>query len=118
MYKLTVEIEKSDHNGYCTGAECEYTSELVTKTFSSSELGSIGDIFKTLKSFTTKNGDVFLDLYDEEIKIQIPLDKFFEEDINVQGELGSNYCSLDGYCEENLLERHDYRINLISVEVL
>jgi hypothetical protein len=91
----------------------------VTKSLSCEELGEIAELFKTLKTFTTKNGDTFLDLYDdEEIKIQIRLYKFFEEDINLQGSMGSNYCNLDSECEANLLERHDYRINLISVEVI
>jgi septation ring formation regulator EzrA len=117
MYKLTVEIEKSDHEGYCSGAECEYASEIVSKTFSSSELGSVGDMFETLKRNIASNGETFLELYtSDDTKLDVNLEKFFKEYTELND--GSGYCELDKNCVEKELDRHDYRINLISVEVI
>lgn len=31
LYKITARLETSDHDGYCSGSECEYTSSVVEK---------------------------------------------------------------------------------------
>lgn len=118
MYKLTVEIEKSDHDGYCSGEECEYNSIIVTKTLSIVEVGPIfTPLFKSLKRITTEKGETFLDLYQGETKIDLCVDEFFKDETELNCS-GSGYCHLSDNCVKKELERHDYRINLISVEVI
>ncbi len=96
--KITTLLETSDHDGYCSGDECYYESE--EKVF----------ILSTPKEYIDFPIGL-VEKYDEEfIKNLLPKPK-----INMNG---SYYCKNSKMSEEKDLGLHDYRYNIINVEIV
>ena len=94
--KITARLETSDHDGYCSGEECEYKCKIIKR------IVNAPDQYKTYKYGEIDD----LSEYDWEKLLEPP----------ELGE-GSSYCSLSPECEENNLGVHDYRYTIISVEL-
>lgn len=95
--KITARLETSDHDGYCSGEECEYECKIIEHIVNAPEqyknykCGKIAD--------TSKYNWINL--------LEPP-------ELNN----GSCYCDLSPECEENNLGVHDYRYTIISVELV
>jgi hypothetical protein len=96
--KITAKLETSDHDGYCSGNECEYESFIVEKKvnipqeYKNHEVGKIININE----------------YEWENFLDPP----------VLNDYGSHYCELSCKCEECGVERHDYKFTIITVEII
>ena len=96
--KITAKLETSDHDGYCSGNECEYKSQVVVKKvnvpqkYKNHELGQI-EIVKE---------------YDWEQLLVPPV-------LNMDG---SGYCELSSKCKGGGVGRHDYKYTIITVEIV
>lgn len=92
--KIIAILEISDHDGYCSGEECEYTKETIEKTI------IFPDELKNTDNITVDchNWIQYLE----------------EPTLND----GSGYCDLSAECVENNLGIHDYRYNVIAVELI
>lgn len=94
--KITARLETSDHDGYCSGEECEYECKIIERIvnapeqYKNSKPGKIDDLSE----------------YDWENFLEPP-------ELNK----GSYYCSLSPKCKENKLGVHDYKYTIISVEL-
>lgn len=96
--RITTILETSDHDGYCSGSECYYESErkiFVFVTPTQYEKSSIG----------------FIEDYDEKDIIHL----LPKPQINMSG---SCYCINSIEADERDLCIHDYRYNIISVEII
>ena len=98
MFKLTILVQTSDHDDYCSGNECEYdeyeVSEDCSITFGSEILKkyNIGDYVAI-----------------EHLKL---LDRFIKYIPDLGG--GSYQCSVNDNCEEMGLDMHDYKVQVIQ----
>ena len=87
--KITAKLEISDHDGYCSGGECEYTHNIE---------------------------DYIIDIPDEEYYdginwiIFLPTPKI--------NNYGSYYCDNSNKSVEVNLDRHDFRYTIIKVVIL
>ena len=96
--KIISNLETSDHDGYCSGEDCEYKIKVVK---------TIVDL-PTKYKFHSKGKINNLDEFDW-IKL-LP-----EPELNLSG---SYYCDVDEECEANGLGRHDYKYTILSVEII
>lgn len=89
-------LEVSDHDGYCSGEECDYKQE--SKMY-------IIDVPDDLK-------DVPEGVYENPARYDwtpyLPRPKI--------NQFGSGYCHISTKAQYARLERHDYRFNIIRVE--
>ena len=98
--KIIAKLETSDHDGYCSGGECEY--EVKTVTY-------IIEVPCEYKNYPVGK----LNNFDE---YGIDWDKLLPEpDLN---NYGSGYCDLSDECDNNNLDKHDYRYTIISIELI
>lgn len=95
--KITARLETSDHDGYCSGDECQYECKIIEQIvdvpnqYKNSKPGKIDDI--------------------EEYNWY----KFLQEpELNYYK---SYYCNLSPESEEAELDRHDYKYTIICVEL-
>jgi hypothetical protein len=97
LAKITGVLETNDHEGYCSGDECEYKRKIVKKKilvpeqYKELQVGKIQHV----KEYKWAN--------------HLPL-----PDINVYG---SDYCRCD-YKKSHRLERHCYRYTIQKVEIV
>lgn len=93
---ITALLETSDHDGYCSGNECEYKQQYVEKKV---------EIPKEL-------------LHKEQITIEnYNWLEFFEEP-ELCVDAGSYFCDISSECENNLLGRHDYKYTVVKIEIV
>lgn len=95
--KITARLETSDHDGYCSDAECEYECKIIE------QIVDIPDQYKNSKPGKIDN----LKEYNWYKFLQEPRLNYYE----------SYYCNLSPESEENGLGIHDYRYTIISVEL-
>jgi hypothetical protein len=89
--RISAKLETSDHDGYCSGGECEYECKEV------------------VHEYDLQNGDVTdIDLADYA--------KFLPFPIIDTG--GSGYCGVSSRCSRAGLAKHDYRYTIHSVETV
>jgi hypothetical protein len=91
--QLTVQIEVSDHDGYCSGNECEYTKKSVIKNV---DMPDQTDIFSETFKWDT----------------------YLTNLIPAINENGSYYCYADPDAAEQGLGQHDYKITVTNVTVI
>jgi hypothetical protein len=95
---ITALLEISDHDGYCSGEECEYESKQIVHLcnipsfYEDYEIGNIND------------------LIEHDWLQYLP-----ELELNTHE---SYYCNLSDECEEAELEKHDYRYTILNVEIV
>ena len=95
--KLIVQYESSDHDGYCSGGECEYESQILTF------FATVPEIYKHLQ-----------------VDDKLPeLDKyvwfnFIESQLPLLNGGGSDYCDLSNECIDHDLGRHEYKWELVD----
>jgi len=94
LIQLTCKIEKSDHEGYCSDAECEYEQYNQTETL------EIPDDFQFNSIMTYEWSDKQLEKFDP---------KVYKE--------GSFYCSISPESIEHGLGYHDFKITPISITI-
>lgn len=97
--KITSKLETSDHDGYCSGEECEYECKIITH---------IIDIPKKYKLYP--KGTINLDEDDFDWVNLLP-----EPELNTDE---SYYCDNSYESENHGLEKHDYRYTIQSVEII
>ena len=85
---VTVQLETSDHDGYCSDNECEYKKQIIKH---------IINVPNNWQSFTN----------DELIKY-LP-----EPKLNTNG---SYYCCVGGNSKLNNLGKHDYKYTILNIE--
>jgi hypothetical protein len=109
-------FETSDHDGCCSGNECEYDAEELEKSFElPSELGwdqlSEDEI---LDKFETKDRHLLQEM--EFSFIATFKDQLFKKHWKSMSHgMGSGYCDLSDESLEHNLERHDARIVIFRV---
>lgn len=97
--EIRYSLEISDHDGYCSDAECEYTCQNLTE---------IVPIHKLPKDLQELNGRIRnFDFPNFNWYAILP-----EPNINYSG---SNYC--ENYTEDAEIDRHSYRITILSVTI-
>lgn len=95
--KITAILETSDHDGYCSGDECEYKVEEVVKII------NIPTEYKNHPiGFVKKIDETFWN-------------KFLPQP-DLSG--GSMYCELSKNCKEIGLDIHDYRYSILEIEII
>lgn len=93
--EITAVLETSDHDGYCSGEECEYnTQQIQHRCKIPTEL------------FTWTLTDKYMNWTQ---LMPVPYK---------QSRGGSNWCGLSNQCERAQLMSHQYRYRLVSVRVL
>jgi len=92
--KITAIFATSDHDGYCSGNECEYKTE---------RMQFVIDVPEGMKNKI--NEEDYNDW-----KKYLPTHNLSEG--------GSNYCDLSNECVEKGLDRHEYEYTIISIEVI
>jgi hypothetical protein len=98
--KITTQLETSDHDGYCSGEDCEY--EVQTHSY----IVDLPDQFKNYSEGKLNN----FDKYNFEWDLLLPEPKLNND--------GSFYCNLSKESETHGLNRHDYRYTIISIEII
>jgi hypothetical protein len=96
--KITAKLETSDHDGYCSGNECEYECEIITHT-----IDTIPDIYKTHPKGMIDD----LNEYDWISFLPEPKLNLYE----------SYYCDVSYHSKLNGLDKHDYKYTVLSVEL-
>ncbi len=88
-FKIVAKLEISDHDGWCSGGECEYTH--------------------TIKNY-------IVNIPDEEYYDGINLINFLPTpEINTWG---SYYCDLSDESKKNNLSNHDYKYTIVKAVIL
>ncbi len=95
--KIISKLETSDHDGYCSGEECEYECKHVET------IVPVPNMYKSYPKGKINDLDKF-----DWIKL-LP-----EPDLNTSG---SYYCDNSDECETKGLGSHDYRYTILSVEI-
>jgi hypothetical protein len=103
VIKIVAELETADHDGYCSGNECEYASKTVT--FVMDEIPTkfadfpVGVIIKPNK------------------KNAFPWTQYLPEvELNSSG---SWFCTRSAECHAHgNIERHSYRYTILKVEII
>ena len=91
-------LETSDHDGYCSGGDCEYESRKIVhlcdipEKYADSEIGVI-------RKSKSDNWDQYLP----------------EPELNFSG---SYYCHLSDKCKEARLGPHAYKYTILKVEIV
>lgn len=98
--KIRAKLEISDHDGYCSGEECEYEIKNV------SHIVDLPDQYKSYPEGKIKNIDEFT----IDWKKLLP-----EPELNNHG---SYYCRVSNECEAHGLEQHDYKYTIQSIEIV
>lgn len=107
MVRVTALLEMSEHDGYCSGNECEYTSKEtvividVPHEYNDAPLGFIEEIDQ-------EEWNKIIPYPDEEYETNYP-----EADRYAL----SGYCDNDPESEERGLGKHDYRYTIHSIEI-
>jgi hypothetical protein len=96
--KIVSKLEISDHDGYCSGEDCEYTVKVVE---------NIADLPIEYKSHSKGKLN---NLNEFDWKKLLP-EPYINED-------GSYYCDVDEECKAHGLGQHDYRYTILSVEII
>ena len=95
--RVTFLIESSEHDGYCSGNECEYLATTVIKTF---------DVPTELQTTTVQKED--FDNFDWEML-------FVDDDIEIN-DGNSCFCELSDECVEHHLDKHERKYTVVCVE--
>ena len=94
--RITAKLETSDHDGYCSGEDCYYESEM--------KIFIIDNIPKNMEiKFNEKDFPDWINYLDYESK-----GSSFSQ---------SGYCGLDDESIKNGLDRHEYKYTIILVEI-
>ena len=88
--QITFKEEVSDHDGYCSGGECELTTRIYKKVIHV----DVGEIANRLEYFTK---------YADEV---------------ICNEDGSYYCDLSDDAKTAGLQQHDHRVTVLNVELV
>lgn len=87
---VTVQLETSDHDGYCSDNECEYKKQVVEHTI------CVPNNWKNLA--------------DDELIKYLPEPKLNNN--------GSYYCYVGGNSKLNNLDKHDYKYTILDIRVV
>lgn len=91
--KIKAKLEIADHDGYCSGGECEYTCSIKTYIVDVPDWCTVlAEDYKYLVNYlpTPPNMDMF----------------------------GSGYCDLSDECVKNDLYKHSYRYTILEATEL
>jgi hypothetical protein len=88
--QITFKEEVSDHDGYCSGGECELTTRIYKKVIHV----DVSEIANRLEYFTK---------YADEV---------------ICNDDGSYYCDLRDDAKTAGLQKHDHRVTVLNVEVI
>ena len=101
--KLTYTVETSDHDGYCSGEECQYERKEFTCVLPTP---------KELSTYTS--GEIVpLEVYEWNTENRFP--ERLLPDIRCYG---SGYCNTSKEVDDNGLDKHDYRITITKMSIL
>lgn len=92
--KIVYELEISDHDGYCSGNECEYTKECKEYIVEIPDDENI--------DLLDLHG--FNDLYWKDLLPRVNIDTW-----------GSGYCDSSKECYENNMDKHSYRYRIVHI---
>lgn len=100
MMKAVVEytLEVSDHDGYCSGGDCEYKKE------SKMYIIDVPDVLKDTPEGVLENPQEY------DWSVHLPKPKL--------NNYGSGYCNISQKAQDAGLERHDYKITVTKVEIV
>lgn len=99
--KITARLEISDHDGYCSGDECEYSSSIVVKKVDvPEEYDDYG--YGKINNLNEYNWEQFLE----------------PPELDDRGYHCSYYCCLSDECIAHGLNVHDYRYTILSVKLV
>jgi hypothetical protein len=97
--KITAKLETSDHDGYCSGSECEYEVKKLSyivdlpTEYNNYPLGKLHNL--------NEHGIDWTELLPEPVM-----------------NYGSGYCDLSEECHNHNIGIHEYRYTIISVEII
>ncbi len=104
-------LEMSEHDGYCSGEECDYTTMEkefiipVPEEYRNTPPGSLVEIDQDIWS----------------VALPFPAEEYkeYRSDIrwHYQGYYQSHYCRIHPTAEARGLAKHDYRYKVLSVEI-
>ena len=97
--KINAKLETSDHDGYCSGEECEYDVKTVTY------IVDLPNEYKNYPQGKLLNIDEF----------DVDWEKYLPEPVLNNG---SGYCGLSEECVNHELDIHDYKYTILSVEII
>jgi hypothetical protein len=97
--KIIAKLETSDHNGYCSGAECEY--EVKTQSY----IVDLSDQYKNYPKGKLNDFDEY----------GVDWEKLLLEPVLNNG---SCYCDVSEESNTHGLGCHDYRYTVLSVEII
>ena len=95
--KIISKLETSDHDGYCSGGECEYEVKVVE---------TITDLPTQYKSYSKGK----LNNFNNFDWVELLPEPYLND--------GSNYCDINEECEAHGLGKHDYRYTILSVQII
>jgi len=98
LVELTLRVLSSHHDGYCSDNECELNEYIKVIRFETA-------ILETLPT----DKEACLDL------IPIHIREYIDPDVECTG---SGFCDLTDECEEEGLERHDFKYVVDKVEII
>lgn len=96
--KITAKLETSDHDGYCSGNECEYKCEIIETIIDVPEIYKSYPLGK-LNNVNEYEWTTFLPTY-------------------IVNQCGSCCCNLSPKSIRNGLGIHDYEYTILSVEII
>jgi hypothetical protein len=96
--KIISKLETSDHDGYCSGEDCQYECKQIETVV------ELPNMYKLHPKGKLSNLDEF------NWVMLLP-----EPELN---KTGSYYCNLSNECETNGLDLHDYKYTILSVEII
>ena len=88
--EITFKEEISDHDGYCSGGECDLSTRIYNKIVEV----DINEITNNLQYYIKYSDDVIIN------------------------DVGSYYCDLGDNAKIAGLEQHDYRITVLKVKLV
>ena len=97
--KINAKLETSDHDGYCSGEECEYDVKTVTY------IVDLPNEYKNYPQGKLLNIDEF----------DVDWENYLPKPILNNG---SGYCGLSEECVNHKLDIHDYKYTILSVEII
>ena len=108
---LAYQVETSDHDGYCSGAECEYEWNIEYKEY---DIKMLPKRLQNFKIGTEINIENDLEIIVDSLGVKRELERDVESGMG--GE--SMYCELSEECFEHNLHIHEFRITPLSAKFL
>ena len=117
MFKIKIKysLEISDHDGYCSGQECEYQLQKIKKTFYVSE--GQNNYEKIEKYFSLEPEGTLKVLFENEKHYFLKNEDFYNylEKPCIGGQ--SYYCTLSEECQKAGIGHHEYKFSDVKITI-